>query len=179
MTTIRLATADDLPAILDISNEAALTTVANFAVDPEPLSEWEAAYAATHETHPWLVATSNGQIIGFAKASPWRGRCAYDYSVEVTVYVDPDHQRLGVGRALYTRLFEILTRQGYNAALGGISLPNDASVRLHEAFGMDHVATFERVGWKFNEWHDVGYWQKHLQDDPTATPQLRLVGDVV
>jgi phosphinothricin acetyltransferase len=179
MTSVRLATTADLPAILAISNEAALNTVANFAIDPEPLADWEMSYRNTSNTHPWLVAVTDEQVVGFAKASPWSGRCAYDYSVEVTVYVDPRHHRRGVGGALYSRLFEILTRQGYNAALGGITLPNEASVRLHEAFGMQHVATFERVGWKFNQWHDVGYWQKHLQEDPTASPQLRLVADVV
>lgn len=175
---IRLAAPADLPAILAISNEAAATTAANFAVDPEPLREWEASYAATARTHPWLVADDHGTVVGFAKASPWSGRCAYNYSVEITVYVDPRHHRCGIGHALYTRLFEILTLQGYQSALAGITLPNDASVRLHEAFGMEHVATFARVGWKFGAWHDVGYWQSQLQDVSDQTPRVRPVADV-
>ncbi len=180
MTAIRLATNADLPAILAISNEAARTTVANFAAGPEPLSEWEQSYKATHATHPWLVATGDGEdVLGFAKASPWSGRCAYDFSVEVTVYIDAHQQRRGLGRALYSRLFETLTRQGYHSAIAGITLPNEASVRLHESFGMQRTATFERVGWKWGEWHDVGYWQLQLQEDRTGAPRLRPVADVI
>ncbi len=180
MFEVRLATPEDLPAILAISNEAALHTAANFASDPEPLSEWEDAYRTTADTHPWLVAAGdNGDVLGFAKASPWSGRCAYNYSVEVTVYVDPAHHGRGVGRALYGRLFEILTAQGYHSAIAGITLPNEASVGLHESFGMRRVATFERVGWKFDKWHDVGYWQKQLQPESTGQPMLRPVRSAI
>ena len=174
---VRLATRSDIPAILEISNEAAATTVANFAVAPEPLAEWQASYEATHQTHPWLVATQHDLVIGFAKASPWSGRCAYDYSVEITVYVATEYQGGGVGRALYARLFEILQLQGYTSAIAGITLPNPASVRLHESFGMKQVATFQDIGWKWDAWHDVGYWQGQLQGSKGA-PQLLRVSDV-
>lgn len=179
MFEIRLATIDDLPAILAISNEAALHTVANFAAEPEPLSEWQEAYRTTADTHPWLVAAGNSGLLGFAKASPWSARCAYDYSVEVTVYVDPTQHRRGIGRALYGKLFEILTLQGYRSAIAGITLPNEASVGLHERFGMSRVATFESVGWKFGKWHDVGYWQRQLQPESTDPPSLQPVSAVI
>ena len=176
--SIRLARPNDLPSVLSISNDAAKETAANFAVEPEPLSEWQASFAQTHATHPWLVADDGQGVVGFAKATPWKGRCAYQYAVEVTVYVRPDSHGRGIGRALYSRLFELLRAQGYHTAIAGITLPNPASVRLHEAFGMRRVATFERIGWKFGRWHDVGYWQVELSDPAAGRPALRPVAEV-
>jgi len=175
VTEVRLATPADLPAILAISNWAAAHTAANFAVEPEPLAQWEGDYTSTNAMYPWLVAVAvavavddddgdGGTVLGFAKAGRWKGRCAYAYSVEVTVYVHPDHHGRGVGRRLYERLFAILKQQGYHAVFGGITQPNEASVRLHESFGMRRVALFERVGWKFGRWHDVAYWQGTLRE---------------
>lgn len=177
---IRLATATDLPAILAISNEAAATSAANLANEPEMLTAWQALYAATNTTHPWLVATDEeDNVQGFAKASPWNGRDAFDATVEVTVYILPRHHRKGIGSALYTRLFEILEQQGYQTVLAGITLPNAASVRFHESFGLHPVATFRQVGWKGGSWHDVGYWQKQLQGGLGDEPHVRPVVDVV
>lgn len=183
MPQIRLATAADVPAILRLSNEAAATGVANFAIEPEPLAEWERTFAATHERFPWYVAEdgATGAVVGFAKASPWKGRCAYAYAAEVTVYVDPAAHRRGVGRALYDALFATLRAQGYRRLLAGITQPNEASVRLHEAMGMRPCALLERIGWKSGRWHDVGYWQADLgPEDPDAPPQaIRPVRDAV
>ena len=179
-TSIRLATLDDLPAILEISNRAAEETAANFAVRPESPASWIERWRDTHERFPWLVAPDGaGDILGFAMASPWKGRCAYSYSAEVTAYVVPAHHGRGIGTALYARLFEMLAAQGYRTALGGITQPNPASVRLHESFGMKRVALFEGIGWKFGRWHDVGYWQIVLGDESAAPPgRLRTVDEV-
>jgi phosphinothricin acetyltransferase len=176
---IRRAEPDDLPAVLGISNWAAEHTPANFAVEPETLETWRESHEATHETHPWLVADDDGVVVGFAKASPWKGRCAYAYAVEVTVYVHPDHHRRGLGTALYARLFPVLRRQGYRVALGGITLPNPASVRLHEAFGLRCTAVFKRIGWKFGRWHDVGYWEGLLQESDEPPTAIRPVTDAM
>lgn len=183
MTHIRLATIDDVAAILEISNHYARTTPANFAVEPEPLDMWLQSFDATHEMYPWLVAMSadeqSGAIIGFAKASPWKGRCAYTFAAETSVYIAPDACGRGVGRALYDRLFATLRAQGYRTLLAGITLPNEASVRLHEDMGMKRVALLERVGWKFDRWHDVGYWQVHLDAADEPAPQrIRPVREV-
>ncbi len=179
-TKIHLATRADLPAILAISNHYALTTSANFAVEPEPLEQWQRDFDAMHERYPWLVAIdSKMNVIGFAKASPWKGRCAYAHSAEITVYLQPELRSRGIGRALYDRLFAILRAQGYRTALAGITLPNDVSVRLHEAMGMKRVALLERVGWKFDRWHDVGYWQVQLIDDDAPPASIELVQDVI
>jgi len=179
---IRLATLDDLPAICDISNDAALRTIANFADRPEPLEQWRAFFERTSATHPWLVCVEPGasleplcppeqaeagfewtDLVGFAKASPWIGRCAYDFAVETTVYVRRGRHGGGRGRALMAALLDLIARQGYRVAIAGISQPNEPSVRLHEAMGFRRVGTFHAVGWKFGAWRDVGYWQCRLE----------------
>ena len=184
MTGIRLADFDDLPAILAISNWAAINTAANFAIEQETLESWQAEWRETHQMYPWFVAFNGvshiattdpthppasslqgrGSVVGFVRASPWKGRCAYAYSAEVTVFVHPDHHGQGIGKALYGRLIPTLKAQGYQSLLAGITRPNEASVRLHESFGFHRVALFERVGWKFDQWHDVGYWELLLQE---------------
>jgi phosphinothricin acetyltransferase len=177
---IRLATRDDLPAILEISNWAAINTSANFAIEPETLASWTQSFEQTHRMYPWLVARDAGnRVIGFAKASPHRGRCAYAWTAEVSVYIDPDHHRRGVGRALYNQLLPILKAQGYVTLIAGITVPHPASQRLHESFGFKRCATFERVGWKFNSWYDVGYWELIVQTDKGPPQAIRPVADVV
>lgn len=173
--TVRRATEADLPAILAISNRAAAMTAANFAIEPEPLADWRAAFVATAASHPWLVAVDDaeGSVVGFAKASPWKGRCAYAHAAETTVYVAPEHHRRGIGRALYGRLIAQCDAIGFRALVGGITLPNEASVALHEAFGFRRIGCFERIGFKHGRWHDVGYWMRHHgePDDPPAPPR--------
>ncbi len=180
MTEIRLATSDDLPAILAISNWAAANTAANFAVEPETLASWQHDWRETHQRFPWFVtAGDDGAVVAFAKASPWKGRCAYLWTAETTVYVHPDHHGQGLGRALYQELVATLRAQGYRTLLGGITLPNPASVRLHESMGFVRVALLEKVGWKFGRWHDVGYWEAHLHDADNPPTDIKPVSDVV
>lgn len=180
--SIRLATEPDITPLLAISNWAALNTPANFAIEPEPLDEWLNSWRETHERFPWLVACDDaGTILGFAKASPHKGRCAYAYTAEVSVYVHPEHHGKRIGHALYARLLPILKTQGFVTLLAGITTPNPASERLHESFGFERVATYRRVGWKFNAWHDVGYWQLTLSDAPrppqAILPVMHVVND--
>jgi len=112
---------------------------------------------------PWLVAEEAGAVAGYAYASTWRTREAYRYCTEVTVYLDRHRLGRGLGTALYEALFARLQGSGTHALLGCIALPNEASVALHERFGMKKVAHFEEVGFKFGRWIDVGYWQKNLR----------------
>lgn len=176
---VRRALFDDLAAIVAISNRAAVETAANFAIEPETVESWQRSFRETSAMYPWLVATDDDdRALGFAKASPWKGRCAYTYSAEISVYVQPEHHGRGLGRALYTTLLATLAAQGYRSVLGGITLPNPASVRLHESFGLRRVAVFERIGWKFDRWHDVGYWQGSLGDAAAPPGRLRPVEDV-
>jgi phosphinothricin acetyltransferase len=113
---------------------------------------------------PWLVADVDGDVAGYAYATKWHKRHGYRYSAEVTVYLAPDQGGRGIGTKLYTPLLEKLRGLGFRSAIGGIALPNDASVALHEKFGFRKVAHYERIGVKFGQWLDVGYWQCHLQD---------------
>jgi L-amino acid N-acyltransferase YncA len=111
---------------------------------------------------PWLVAEQDNRVVGYAYAAPWKRRAAYRFSVEITVYLDPNHLGRRLGTRLYNELFAILRKTQAHAVIGGIALPNDASVALHEKFGMRKVAVFEEVGFKFNRWIDVGYWESTL-----------------
>jgi len=182
----RLAQHDDLPAILAISNRAAMETIANFAVEPESLEHWQHLWQTTHEKFPWFVAetesedqSASGDIVGFSKASPWQGRCAYQFAAEVAVYVKPEYHGMGMGTELYERLFSTLQKQGYRSALAMISLPNASSVRVHERFGMQQIGTLQRIGWKFNAWHDVGIWQVVFDDSENPPDAIKSVQTIV
>jgi phosphinothricin acetyltransferase len=120
--------------------------------------------SATLERYPWLVYDDGGgEIWGYAYASRHRERAAYRWSAEVSAYVHPEKLRRGIGRALYTELFGQLVELGYYRAFAGITLPNPASVALHEKMGFVPVGIFRQIGYKRGEWHDVGWWQKELQ----------------
>ena len=125
---------------------------------------------------PWLVAEddtkgvndagcdkhSGKDVLGYAYASPWRERSAYRFTVEVTVYLSPLAIHRGLGSKLYEALIAELRKKSVHVIIGVIALPNDASIALHEKFGMKKVAHFSEVGYKFDQWIDVGYWQLNL-----------------
>jgi phosphinothricin acetyltransferase len=121
----------------------------------------------TTRTHPWFVAEDETELIGYAYATRHRERACYRWATDVTVYVAPQSQRRGTGRALYQALFEALAHQGFRIACAGITLPNQASVGLHEALGFQPVGVYRNIGWKFGAWYDVGWWQLELGgEDP-------------
>ena len=114
-------------------------------------------------------------MIGFAYGCPHRERAAYRWAADVSVYVVPEHQRHGVGRALYGSLLPLLVRQGLHVACAGITLPNEASVALHESFGFTAVGVYRRIGFKHGAWWDVGWWQLELREpDAPAEPSRPL-----
>jgi L-amino acid N-acyltransferase YncA len=159
--TIRVAEAEDGVALARIYNHYIATTVVTFeesAVSPADMSARVAEISGAKL--PWLVAQSPAGVNGFAYASGWKGRCAYRYSVESTVYLAPAAVGRGLGMALYSTLLARLQELGCHAVIGGIALPNQASVALHEKLGMRKVAHFAEVGFKFGRWVDVGYWQR-------------------
>ncbi len=160
---IRDAKLCDAAALTDIYNYYILNTVVTF--EEQPVTALEMSNRITEVTDaelPWLVAEQNHVIVGFAYASKWKGRCAYRYSAEVTIYLSHSMTSKGIGSALYSELFLRLRENSIHAVLGGISLPNDASIALHEKFGMSKAAHFEEVGFKFGNWVDVAYWQGKL-----------------
>jgi len=160
---IRPATASDASAIARIYNYYIQNTVITF--EEQIVSADEIAgriEAVTSVSLPWLVAEDAGQITGYAYATKWRPRSAYRFSVELTVYLDPECVGKGLGSQLYTALFALLKDKGVHSVIGGVAQPNPASTALHEKFGMTKVAHFTEVGFKFGKWVDVGYWQATL-----------------
>ena len=162
--TLRDARATDAAARAAIYNHYIEHTTGSFEEVTLSAPDLAARLAATAEAGlPWLVADAPGGMLGYAYAGPWNGRCAYRATVEVSIYLVPDATGAGIGTALYSALFDRLRAGGYHAVIGGIALPNPASVALHEKFDMARVALFPEVGFKFGQWLDVGYWQVLLE----------------
>lgn len=158
--SIRVASATDAGAVADIYNRYVAGSHATFETAAVPVAEMRARIAAVAAAAlPWLVAETPGGITGYAYAKPWRERSAYRHSVETSVYLDPARTGRGMGRALYATLIDTLRPRSIHAVIGGVALPNDASVALHERLGFRKVAHFEQVGFKQDRWIDVGYWQ--------------------
>jgi phosphinothricin acetyltransferase len=161
--TIRAAEAADAGAIAAIYKHYVTESAITFEEEPPAPEEMARRMEQVRSASlPWLVAERDGQVAGYAYATPWKARAAYRFSVEITVYLAQEHAGRGIGSALYDELFRILQACGVHAVMGGIALPNAASVALHEKFGLRKVAHFREVGFKFNRWIDVGYWQRTL-----------------
>lgn len=161
--SIRDAGPDDAAAIARIYNHFINETVVTF--ETEEVSADEIARrieGIQSQSFPWLVAERDGQVVGYAYAGPWHARCAYRHSAELTVYLDPGSVGRGLGRRLYEQIIETLSRRDIHTVIGGIALPNDASVALHEKLGFQKAAHYREVGFKFDRWIDVGYWQRIL-----------------
>lgn len=156
-------TLDDAPAIAALYNHYIEATTVTFEETPVTADTIaQRIQSVKNKGFMWLVVRRGNEVLGFAYATNWRDRIAYRYSVEVSVYVKPCAQGKGIGIALYTELFSQLKAMNIQVVIGGITLPNPASVALHEKLGMHKVAHFEKVGFKFNQWLDVGYWQMCL-----------------
>lgn len=157
---IRPATLQDAEAITSIYNHYVLNTVVTFEEQAVSATEMGERISETASAGlPWLVIEQAGAVVGYAYASKWKGRCAYRFTVEATVYLAPDAGRQGLGTRLYAALFAELKKKSVHVVIGGIALPNAASIALHEKFGLQKVAHFKEVGFKFERWVDVGYWQ--------------------
>ena len=181
---IRVATASDAAAVRDIYRPVIETTAISFELVVPSEDEMASRITGRQPAHPWLVAEGDdglhrraGQgaghgVVGYAYAGRFSGRAAYDWSVETSIYLADAARGRGVGRSLYAALLALLTAQGYRQAMGGIALPNQASVRLHERAGFTLVGVYRAVGWKFGTWHDVAWWQRSLAgpDGPPTAP---------
>lgn len=169
---LRMATDQDAAAIALIYNHYVEHSTVTFEQtrlsDAEMLQRIQAIRQAAL---PFLVLEQQGLVLGYAYASAWRSRIGYRFSVESSVYLSPHCQALGYGSLLMQQLLLQLTQAGYHAVMAGIALPNDASVALHEKFGMTKVAHFYQVGTKFGQWLDVGYWQLLLQNPQQGAGQ--------
>lgn len=160
---IRLATLADAGRIAAIYAPFCTDSVVSFEEEPPTVGEMARRIETTLAHWPWLVCEWDGEVCGYAYAGRHRDRAAYRWSTDVSAYVDPHWHRRGVARALYSELFKRLVGLGYYNALAGITLPNAASVGLHESMGFMPVGVYRHVGFKFGRWHDTGWWQKQLQ----------------
>ena len=156
--SIRSATLDDADALARIYDYYVENTCITFETESITATDMALRVAETAPL-PWLVAEIDDRVLGYAFASAWKGRCAYRFSVEATIYLRPEESGKGVGVRLYRSLIEAIRSASMHTVIGGIALPNEASIRLHEKLGFKKVGHFERVGFKHDHWIDVGYWQ--------------------
>ena len=163
--TIRLASHSDAAAIAGIYGPFCESTAVSFEYVPPSTDETANRIRTITSQYPWLVLEDAGIVAGYAYASRHRERAAYGWAVDVAVYVSPNRHRCGVGRALYTTLFQLLRLQGYFKAYAGVTLPNGSSTGLHEALGFKLVGVYENVGYKHGVWHDVAWYQIALQPE--------------
>ena len=172
MKSIRLASAADAPGILAIYTPYIENTSFTFETELPSVDAFAERIETYLQNWPWLVCEVNGRIAGYAYASRYRERVAYQWSVESSVYVHDDYLRSGVARALYESLMEILKRQGFRNVYAVINLPNDRSVAFHEKCGFRYFATYEQVGYKLGKWKNVGWWRLILNEfgDEPAEP---------
>ena len=163
-TRIRLAAPDDTEQILAIYSPYVRDTSISFELIVPTVAEMRSKITEVSQRYPWLVSEASEGITGYAYASRHRERAAYQWSVDVSVYIQSEHHGMGLGTRLYDALFKILVDQGYHNAYAGITLPNPASVALHEKMGFTSIGIYRGVGYKLNAWHDVGWWHLKLAD---------------
>ena len=162
---VRTATPDDGVDIAYIYNYYIATSHATFEVDPVDADEIKLRLERAQEQgYPFLVAECNDEVVGYAYGHEYRVRPAYRQSIEVSVYVRPGQDGKQIGSALYEQLLADIKAAHFHAVIAGISLPNDASIALHEKYGFRKVAHFREVGRKFDRWIDVGYWELVLDE---------------
>lgn len=172
---IRAARAADAATIADIYAPHVANGFVSFELEPPDADAMERRMAASDGLYPWLVATDgeDGIVLGYAYATRFRDRPAYDYVVESSIYMAGTGQRQGTGRLLYEALIHTLRAQGFTQAIGAIALPNPASIALHEAVGFRRTGVYREIGYKQGRWIDVGIWQCQLNDSrvPPVAPR--------
>jgi L-amino acid N-acyltransferase YncA len=167
---VRAATALDAAACAAIYAPYVTDTAITFETEPPSASEMTLRIEAAEATHAWLVLEDGSRIVGYAYGSTFKSRAAYQWSCEVSIYLEMDRRRTGGGRALYEALFARLSERGFRTATAGMTLPNDASVGLHRALGFEPVGTHRRIGWKLGAWHDVAWVQRPLTTELDGPP---------
>jgi phosphinothricin acetyltransferase len=163
MIQVRTVTLNDVQELLDIYSYYVLNTTITFEYDTPSINEFTQRIQKITQKYPYLVATLDDEIIGYAYATSYKERAAYDWSVETTVYVKETYQGIGVGKALYTHLEHALKEMNIVNMLACITYPNPKSIEFHTKFGFEQVGHFHKVGYKFNEWRDIIWMQKSIK----------------
>jgi phosphinothricin acetyltransferase len=174
--TLRVADPSDSEAIASIYRPYVESTAITFEETPPDPEAIATDIRTRLETHPWFVAESEGDVLGYAYAAPLRKRDAYRWTVELSIYLDRERRGRGLGSTLYTALLETLDRQGFESAYGVVTLPNPESVGFHESFGFERAGLLPEAGYKLGTWHDVAWYERSLgdpsrsQSPPDPTP---------
>ncbi len=180
MMSLRPATTADATAIAAIYAPYVVSSAVSFETEPPTAKEMKTRITGANDQYPWIVAVDDesGVILGYAYASVFHKRAAYRFSAETSVYVAGNFQGQGVGRLLYPALLATLREQEYTQALALIALPNDSSIKLHEAIGFRRSGVFREVGYKNNRWHDVGIWQRELAEPSIPPAEIKAFSSV-
>ncbi len=160
--TIRPAEQDDLGDIATIYDHEVATGISTFDLEPPPLAYWQEKLASTHKGDHLLVAVDTDDVVGYAYSCSYRPRPAYGLTRETSIYLDSSVRGKGIGRVLYPALLDRLAASGVHTALAIVALPNPGSVKLHQAVGFEHIGTMREVGYKFERWIDVAWFQRLL-----------------
>lgn len=172
---IRLATEDDAEQIRAIYAPFCESSPVTFETEAPTIEEMRYRIRKILQQYPWLVYHKDDKVLGYAYAAAHHERAAYQWSVNVSVYIHEKARRMGIGRTLYTSLFQVLKLQGYYNAYAGITQPNPASMKLHEAMGFQHAGTYKNAGYKCGAWHDVVWLGLSLQQPvPNPTPPTSI-----
>ncbi|MCU4926556.1 GNAT family N-acetyltransferase [Halobacteria archaeon AArc-dxtr1] len=164
---LRLATPDDAAAIRDIYSPFVAETPISFETEPPSVAEMATRIEETLPDYPWLVCEGEEGVLGYASAGPLRAMAAYDWSVELSVYVAESAHDSGIGTALYDAILRTLAEQPVYGAYAAVTVPNPASERLHERMGFEPVGIFPAAGYKREEWHDVQWWYREIARRPS------------
>jgi L-amino acid N-acyltransferase YncA len=176
---IRVATPADAAAVLEIYGPFCDDSPITFETERPAIAEVENRIRKINERFPWLICEKDDQVLGYAYAGPHRDRAAYRWSVDVAIYISGNHRGVGIGTALYTVLLELLRIQGYFKAYAGITLPNPASVRVHQRLGFSLIGIYKQVGYKAGAWHDVAWWDLSLQPADHPPEEALLMRDAI
>jgi L-amino acid N-acyltransferase YncA len=177
---LRLAVRADAAQLAAIYEPFCLGTAVSFETVAPDEGKMRERISALAERYPWLVAVAEtGDVLGYAYAGKHRERAAYRWSVDFTAYLAPEAKRRGIGTALYRALMQICQSLGYYRAFAGITLPNEASVRLHEKIGFRAIGVYRRVGFKLGRWHDVGWWSLDLLSQVDDPREPRSIAEIV
>ena len=178
MNACRLARSSDAAAIRDIYAPIVRDTPISFEYEVPSVAEIAARMEHVLQSRPWLVYEAAGEVLGYAYATTFRSRAAYDWGPEVSIYVRGDVQKRGLGQLLYGALFDVLRAQNYCQVVAGATVPNQSSERLHARMGFQLIGRYPAAGYKFGAWHDVVFWYLPLRSLPPTAPPLINVNEL-
>ncbi len=175
MSKLRFATLDDTKQILSIYKYYIEKTAITFEYDVPSEVDFAMRVKTISDAYPYIVATLNKKVIGYAYATKFRERKAYDWAVETSVYIDKKHKGKGLGKKLYTKLLELLTAQGFVMAYACVTCPNFTSDALHSSLGFTKVGIFSNSGYKFDNWHDIVWYEKQLKSVKSESFNIKTI----